>query len=341
MSIRPTWRKKLNHCNSSNDVDVNLPTPIPKPQSTINEPTTHSNHVSLQSHSLPFSDSCDTSVGKACISPIINQSQTQPLFPHLLVNPHVARVLHAQTPPSPQGDNHTQPPLPPSPSREKLMNDINQLQDLSNLLAMHLSQRNTFSSPYSPNLPHTINLDQIEQHVGYCLYLKSKITKDIISNRSFMEVLVLNHYVLVKKVLFLLLKWLSPSLSYQDHQIMVYVKLSLRHQDTINAAARGTFMQKTSKECYDLTENMTAHYNHWDTLATQDEMSKTISSTTTTESPKVIGQLEMLNKNFQEMMKRQSVKYVDTKCKTCGGPHSYTECPAVGGYIQKAAYATT
>ncbi|GJX61659.1 retrotransposon protein, putative, unclassified [Tanacetum coccineum] len=49
-----------------------------------------------------------------------------------------------------------------------LMNDINQLQDLSNLLAMHLSQRNTSSSPYSPNLPHTLNLDQVEQHVGYC-----------------------------------------------------------------------------------------------------------------------------------------------------------------------------
>nr|GEU47169.1 retrovirus-related Pol polyprotein from transposon TNT 1-94 [Tanacetum cinerariifolium] len=32
--------------------------------------------------------------------------------------------------------------------------------------------------------------------------LKSKTTEDIISNRSFMEVLVLNHYVLVKKVLF-------------------------------------------------------------------------------------------------------------------------------------------
>nr|GEY98841.1 hypothetical protein [Tanacetum cinerariifolium] len=34
--------------------------------------------------------------------------------------------------------------------------------------------------------------------------LKSKTTEDIISNRSFMEVLVLNHYVLVKKVLPLL-----------------------------------------------------------------------------------------------------------------------------------------
>nr|GEY76976.1 reverse transcriptase domain-containing protein [Tanacetum cinerariifolium] len=72
--------------------------------------------------------------------------------------------------------------------------------------------------------------------------------------------------------------------------------------DTINAATGGTFMQKTSKKCYDLIKNMTAHHNHWDTSATRDETSRTISSTTTTESP---------------------------------------ECPAVGGYTQEAAYATT
>ncbi|GJY57250.1 hypothetical protein Tco_0456365 [Tanacetum coccineum] len=147
MSIRPTCRKKLNHCNSSNEVDVNLPTPMPKPQSPINEPsqantpTTHSNHVSLQSHSLPLSVSCDTNVGQFFIPPqSVNQSQlTLPLFSHLLINLHVASVLHAQTPPSPQSANHTQPPLPPYLSKEMLMNDINQLQDLSNLLAMHLS----------------------------------------------------------------------------------------------------------------------------------------------------------------------------------------------------------
>ncbi|GJT29396.1 hypothetical protein Tco_0909671 [Tanacetum coccineum] len=42
------------------------------------------------------------------------------------------------------------------------------------------------------------------------------------------------------------------------------------------------------------------------------------------------------------MMKQiQSVKSVSPKCETCGGPHSFTECPAVGGYTQEAAYATT
>ncbi|GJT36101.1 reverse transcriptase domain-containing protein [Tanacetum coccineum] len=121
-----------------------------------------------------------------------------------------------------------------------------------------------------------------------------------------------------------------------------YNGLTLSHRDTINAAAGGTFMQKTPEECYELIENMTAHHNHWDIYATRDETSKNISSTTTTESPEVVRQLLLMNKNFVEMMRQiQTVKSVDTKCETCGGPHSFTECPAVGGYTQEAVYATT
>ncbi|GJZ10420.1 reverse transcriptase domain-containing protein [Tanacetum coccineum] len=121
-----------------------------------------------------------------------------------------------------------------------------------------------------------------------------------------------------------------------------YNGLTLSHRDTINAAAGGTFMQKTPEECYELIENMTAHHNHWDTSATRDQTSRNISSTTTTENPEVVRQLEMMNKNFVEMMRQmQTVKSVETKCETCGGPYSFTECPAVGGYTQEAAYATT
>nr|GEY75109.1 reverse transcriptase domain-containing protein [Tanacetum cinerariifolium]GEY75116.1 reverse transcriptase domain-containing protein [Tanacetum cinerariifolium] len=46
-----------------------------------------------------------------------------------------------------------------------------------------------------------------------------------------------------------------------------YNKLTLRHRDTINAAACGTFMKRSPKECYDLIENMTAHHNDRDTSA--------------------------------------------------------------------------
>nr|GEU34215.1 reverse transcriptase domain-containing protein [Tanacetum cinerariifolium] len=50
----------------------------------------------------------------------------------------------------------------------------------------------------------------------------------------------------------------------------------------------------------------------------------------------------MMNKNFLEMMRQiQTVKAVDTKCETCGCPHSFTKCPAIGGYTQETAYATT
>ncbi|GKA47194.1 reverse transcriptase domain-containing protein, partial [Tanacetum coccineum] len=121
-----------------------------------------------------------------------------------------------------------------------------------------------------------------------------------------------------------------------------YNGLTLRHRDTINVAAGETFMQKTPKECYKLIENMTNHHNHWDTSATRDETSRTISSTTTTESLKVVRQLEMMNTNFLDKMRQiQSVKSVSPKCETCGGPHSFTECPAVDGYTQEAAHATT
>ncbi|GJT71552.1 hypothetical protein Tco_1030838 [Tanacetum coccineum] len=109
MSVRPIWRKKLNYCNTSNEVDVNLPTPMPKPQSPLQEPSqenppnTPSNHDSLKSHSLSLGDSCDTNVEQALIPPqSANQTQlTQPSFPHLLINPLMASVLHAQTSSSP------------------------------------------------------------------------------------------------------------------------------------------------------------------------------------------------------------------------------------------------
>nr|GEV77375.1 reverse transcriptase domain-containing protein [Tanacetum cinerariifolium] len=44
-----------------------------------------------------------------------------------------------------------------------------------------------------------------------------------------------------------------------------YNGLTLRHRDTINAFAGGTFMKRRPEECYDLIKNMTAHHNDWDT----------------------------------------------------------------------------
>nr|GEU72304.1 reverse transcriptase domain-containing protein [Tanacetum cinerariifolium] len=74
----------------------------------------------------------------------------------------------------------------------------------------------------------------------------------------------------------------------------------------------------------------------------QSTREKTFRNISSIESPEVVRQLEMINKNFLDMMRQiQSVKSVNMTCETCGGPHSYTECPAVGGYTQDATNATT
>nr|GEX03165.1 reverse transcriptase domain-containing protein [Tanacetum cinerariifolium] len=87
-----------------------------------------------------------------------------------------------------------------------------------------------------------------------------------------------------------------------------YNGLTLRHHDTINAAAGGTFIKRHPKECYDLIKNMTAHHNDWDTLAQHSESSSSITFS--------------------------SVKAVTPNCETCGGPHSFSDCPATVGNTQ-------
>ncbi|GJS25618.1 reverse transcriptase domain-containing protein [Tanacetum coccineum] len=106
-----------------------------------------------------------------------------------------------------------------------------------------------------------------------------------------------------------------------------YNGLTLRHRDTINAAAGGTFMKRRPEECYDLIENMTAHHNDWDTSAQRSESSSSITSS----NPKIAAlKLEMaeINKNLMKMLQtNQQVNSVTPSCETCGGPHSYINCP--------------
>nr|GEX10015.1 reverse transcriptase domain-containing protein [Tanacetum cinerariifolium] len=74
----------------------------------------------------------------------------------------------------------------------------------------------------------------------------------------------------------------------------------------------GTFMKRRLEECYDLIENMTAHHNDWDTSAQQK-----------------------INKNLMSVLQvNQQVKAVTPNCETCGGPHSFFDCPATVGNTQ-------
>nr|GEU92605.1 reverse transcriptase domain-containing protein [Tanacetum cinerariifolium] len=93
-----------------------------------------------------------------------------------------------------------------------------------------------------------------------------------------------------------------------NHNMLLFMQIdtfyngfTLSHRDTINAAAGGTFMQKTPEECYELIENMTAHHNHWDTSAIRDETSRNIFSTSTTESPEVVKRVPEVTKDTVQL----------------------------------------
>nr|GEZ83195.1 reverse transcriptase domain-containing protein [Tanacetum cinerariifolium] len=64
----------------------------------------------------------------------------------------------------------------------------------------------------------------------------------------------------------------QPTLNGRD---TFYNELTLRHRDTISAAAGGTFMKRRPEECYDLIENMTAHHNDWDTYVQRTTIGQT------------------------------------------------------------------
>nr|GEW25873.1 reverse transcriptase domain-containing protein [Tanacetum cinerariifolium] len=81
-----------------------------------------------------------------------------------------------------------------------------------------------------------------------------------------------------------------------------YNGLTLRHRDTINAAAGGTFMKRHLKECYDLNENMTAHHNDWDTSAQWSESSSSITFSSDTEIAALRAEMAEINKNLMRVL---------------------------------------
>ncbi|GKE33190.1 reverse transcriptase domain-containing protein, partial [Tanacetum coccineum] len=120
----------------------------------------------------------------------------------------------------------------------------------------------------------------------------------------------------------------------------LYNGLTLRHRDTINAVVGGTFMKRRPKECYDLIENMTAHHNDWDNSAHRGESSSSTTSSSFEIAALAQQMIEMRKDMLHIYRSNKQVNYVTHSCETWGGPYSYYECQATGGYTQDV-YATT
>ena len=120
-----------------------------------------------------------------------------------------------------------------------------------------------------------------------------------------------------------------------------YNGLTLRHRDTINAAAWGTFLKRTPEECYDLIENMTAHHNFWDSSAERNDSCKSVTTANIDIAvlAKILDDLSTAVLHIHQTNQNHHVKVVNPSCETCGGPHPYTECPASGGFAYENVYA--
>nr|GEV70487.1 reverse transcriptase domain-containing protein [Tanacetum cinerariifolium] len=93
-----------------------------------------------------------------------------------------------------------------------------------------------------------------------------------------------------------------------------YNGLTLRHRDTINAAAGGTFMKSES------SSSITSSFN-MEIAALKAKMAK-------------------INTNLMRVLQvNQRVKAVTPNCETCGGPHSFNDCPATVGQTQNVYVA--
>nr|GEX02477.1 hypothetical protein [Tanacetum cinerariifolium] len=113
-----------------------------------------------------------------------------------------------------------------------------------------------------------------------------------------------------------------------------YNGLTLRHRDTINAAAGGTFMKRRPEECYDLIESMIAHHNDWDTSAQRSESSSSITSSFDQEIVALKDKMAKINKNLMNVLQINQVKAVTPIYETCSGPHSYNDCTGTVGQTQ-------
>nr|GFB98226.1 hypothetical protein [Tanacetum cinerariifolium] len=81
---------------------------------------------------------------------------------------------------------------------------------------------------------------------------------------------------------------------------------------------------------------MATHHNDWDTSAQWSESSSFITSSSDMKIAALKAEMAEINKNLMRVLQvNQQVKVVTPNCETCGGPHSFNDCPATVGNTQK------
>ncbi|GJX18111.1 reverse transcriptase domain-containing protein [Tanacetum coccineum] len=99
------------------------------------------------------------------------------------------------------------------------------------------------------------------------------------------------------------------------HQLdTFYNALNANDQDSLNSAAGGNFLDKMPRECLRIIENVAA---------------------LTTEVSELKNMMKTMLIDKQKTQAPAFVKAVEQSCVTCGGAHSYRNCPATDGNVYR------
>ncbi|GJZ95128.1 reverse transcriptase domain-containing protein [Tanacetum coccineum] len=116
------------------------------------------------------------------------------------------------------------------------------------------------------------------------------------------------------------------------HQLdTFYNALNANDQDSLNSAAGGNFLDKRPRDCLSIIESK-SKVRHSRSKAIVSKVST--STSTPGVSPDVAELKDMVKALLLDKQKSQApatVKAVEESCVTCGGAHSYRQCPATDG----------
>ncbi|GJT52849.1 hypothetical protein Tco_0979006 [Tanacetum coccineum] len=128
-----------------------------------------------------------------------------------------------------------------------------------------------------------------------------------------------------------------PHHGFSDlHQIYTFYNgLTQSDQDSLNAAAGGNLLNRSTREALTIIESKSKVRN---------SRIKSIVSNDSSSSPSEISALTEVIKalvlsNNKPQPPPAFVKAVNESCVTCGGPHPYYECTASDGFTNKDVYA--
>nr|GEV44200.1 reverse transcriptase domain-containing protein [Tanacetum cinerariifolium] len=117
------------------------------------------------------------------------------------------------------------------------------------------------------------------------------------------------------------------------HQLdMFYNALNSKDQDSLNSAARGNFLDKMPRECLGIIESKSkvCYSRNKPVVAKVSTTTSTSGVSPDVAELKVMVRALLLDKKGQNQSPT-SVKAVEESCVTCGGAHSYRNCPATDG----------